>query len=123
MNRVYGLLPWGIIGLGVLHMAATWRFYDELTTATLWFFNGGIVLVFTGVLNLINRRDGHRAPALRWFCRAVNVVTLCFATVSGVVGGASAAQMAFVIGLMGAVTLLSLVRLGPSIEQRSNGDL
>jgi hypothetical protein len=118
MNRLYAVLPWGIIGLGVLHMAATWRFYDDLTTASLWFFNGGIMLVFTGILNLVNRRDGDRAPALRWFCRAVNVVTLCFATVSGVVGGASAAQMAFVIGLIGAVTLLSLVPVASSVEQQ-----
>jgi hypothetical protein len=58
MSRLYGVLPWGLIALGTLHMAATWRFYRELTSASLWFFNGGLVLVFAGVLNLINRRHG-----------------------------------------------------------------
>jgi hypothetical protein len=53
-NRLYGVLPWGIIALDTVHMAATWRFYDTLTPASLWFFNGGIGLVFTGVL--IKRR-------------------------------------------------------------------
>jgi hypothetical protein len=110
MKRAYGLLPWGIIVLGVLHMAATWRFYDHLTPAALWFFNGGIVLIFTGALNLINRRHSAEVPALRWFCRGVNVVTMCFATISGLVGGASVIELIVVIGMMGTVTVLSFMR-------------
>jgi len=109
MNILYGLLPWGIIALGSVHMAATWRLYHELTPASLWFFNGGIVLVFTGVLNLINRHHGARVFAIRRFCLAVNVVMLCFASVSGVVGKASVASLIVVIGLMAAVTVLSIV--------------
>jgi len=118
MNGLYGVLPWGIIALGVLHMAATFRLYSALTPASLWFFNGGIVLVFAGVLNLIHRRHGARVAAIRWFCRAVNLVTLCFASVSGVVGGAGAAALTIVIGLMGAVALLSFIAGKPSTEPR-----
>jgi hypothetical protein len=111
MSRLYGVLPWGLIALGTLHMAATWRFYRELTSASLWFFNGGLVLVFAGVLNLINRRHGAQVPAIRRFCLAVNVVTLCFAAVSGVVDRAGWASFAFVIGLMATITILSVAGL------------
>jgi hypothetical protein len=31
MSLLHGVLPWGLIALGTLHMAATWRFYHELT--------------------------------------------------------------------------------------------
>src|SRR5687768_11390967 len=99
MKRAYGTLPWGIIALGVLHMAATWKVYDALTPAALWFFNGGIVLVFTGAINLINRAHGAKTPALRWFCRAVNVVMLCFSTISGIVTGAGVVSLVVVLGL------------------------
>ena len=110
LKRVYAALPWGIIALGVLHMTATWRIYDQLTTPALWFFSGGIVLLFTGILNLINRREGAGAPALRWFTRGANVIILGFSTLSGVVGGASAVELAVVLGLLGATTLLSFGR-------------
>ena len=110
MNGLYAVLPWGVIALGTLHMAATWRIYDQLTSAALWFFNGGIVLVLAGVLNLVNRRYGADARGLRVMCRATNVVTLCFAAVSGIVGGAGPTSLVIVLGLMGGVTLLSFLR-------------
>jgi glucose uptake protein GlcU len=112
MNRAYGVLSWGIIALGALHMAATWSRFHDLTPAALWFFNGGIVLVFTGVLNLINRAQRAEIVSLRWFCRSVNVVMLCFATIAGIVGGASLAQLIVVIGLLGAIAGLSITRAG-----------
>ena len=115
MNRLYSVLPWGVIVLGALHMAATWKIYDSLDSPALWFFNGGIVLVFGGVLNLINRRYGAGALGLRWFCRVVNVVTLIFATFSGVVGGASTASLLVVLGLMGAIAVLSFLRQSTSV--------
>jgi hypothetical protein len=98
-------------------MAATWRLYYELTPASLWFFNGGIVLVFTGVLNLINRHHGAGVRAIRRFCFVVNLVMLCFASISGVVGGAGVTSLILVIGLMAAVTLLSVIAVRPTGEQ------
>jgi len=110
MNRLYGILPWGVIALGALHMAATLRFFDRLSSSALWFFNGGIVLVFGGVLNLINRRYGTDAVGVRRFCQAVNTVTLAFTTISGLVDDASIASLFVVLGLMGTVTVLSFLR-------------
>jgi hypothetical protein len=85
VRRLYGVLPWGMVVLGLLHMAATFKLYDALTTRALWFFNGGIVIVACGLLNLVNRRHGAGATSLRWLCQGLNVVTLAFATVSGFV--------------------------------------
>ena len=110
MRRAYGILPWGMIALGVLHMAATWRVSSTLTASALWFFSAGIVAVLTGSLNLLNRAYGADAPGLRWFCRGTNVLMLCFTALSGVVTNASASELAIVVGLFGAVTILSWMR-------------
>jgi hypothetical protein len=110
MNRLYAVLPWPVIALGLVHMGATWRFYDHVTPTALWFFNGGIVLLFAGVLNLVNRRYGADAIGLLWFCRLSNVVTLCFATIAGFVGGGGTASLVIVLGIMGGLTLLSFLR-------------
>lgn len=100
---------WFAIALGVLHMAATWR-YKELTPAALWFFGGGLLMVFTGVLNLVAFRAGQVA-SLRWFCRGVNVVMTCFTLVSGIVSNASIATLAVIVAVMGALTLLSFTSI------------
>lgn len=116
MNRIYKTLPWGIIVLGALHMAATFKIYDAMTPAALWFFNGGIVLVVAGVLNFVNYRYGAEARGLRWFCRALNLVLLAFSVVSGIVDGASVASLIVVLGLLGGITVLSFL---PSVANSS----
>jgi hypothetical protein len=103
-------MPWGIIALGVLHMAATWHRFDSLSASALWFFSGGVALVFTGSINLLNWAYGAIAPGLRWFCRAANIGMLGFTLLGGVVTRASGSQLAIVFGLMGAVTILSWMR-------------
>lgn len=107
MRRAYGLISWVIIALGLLHMAATWRVSNALTTSALWFFSGGIATVFTGAVNLLNRAYGAGAPGLQWFCKGMNVFMLCFTALSGVVGNASPSQMVVVVGLFAAVAILS----------------
>lgn len=111
MRRAYGILPWAIVALGVLHMAATWRVSSTLTASALWFFSAGIAWVLTGSLNLLNRAYGANAPGLRWFCRGTNVFMLCFTALGGVVTNASALGLTIVVGLFGAVTILSWMRL------------
>ena len=109
MRRVYAILPWGIIALGVVHIAAATRMYDTVTMPALWFVNGGIVLVVAGALNLVNRAYGATARGLRLFCSATNIVVATFSVVAGVVGHAGIGSMIFVIGLLGGVTALSLM--------------
>lgn len=110
MRRAYRILPWGMIALGVLHMAATWRYSNTLTASALWFFSAGVATVLTGSVNLLNHAYGAVAPGLRWFCRGMNVVMLCFTTLSGVVTNASPSVLAIVVTLFGAVTILSWMR-------------
>ena len=109
MRRAYGVLPWGLVLLGLVHMAATFKAYDTLDMRALWFFNGGVALVVTGLLNLVNRAHGRDARYLRWLCRGLNVVTLCFSTLAGIVSRAGPVSLAFVVGLLGALTVLSFV--------------
>lgn len=110
MRRAYGIMPWGIIALGVLHMAATWGRFDTFNASALWFFSGGVALIFTGSVNLLNRAYGAIAPGLRWFCRAANLGMLAFTLLGGVVTHASGSQLAIIFGLMGTVTILSWMR-------------
>jgi hypothetical protein len=117
MRRTYGILPWGMIALGVAHMAATWRVSHALTAAALWFFSAGIVIVLTGSLNLLNRAYGADARGLRWFCRGTNVFMLCFTALSGVVTNASAPELAIVVGLFGVVTILSWLHLPTTVPK------
>lgn len=107
MRKVYGVLGWGIIALGILHMASSPR---ALTGPAVWFFSGGIVLVLTGGLNLLSRAYGGTAPGLRWFCVATNAAMTAFALVAGSVGRASAGELVTIVGWMGATTVFSLMR-------------
>jgi hypothetical protein len=116
VHRLYGVLPWGIIALGVLHMAATWRYFDQLTQQALWFFNGGLVMVFAAVLNLVNRAHGVRATSLRIFTRVTNILLLGFALLAGLVGRAKPLELVVIVGVLGAIAVLSMTRkaLNPS---------
>lgn len=62
-----------MIALGVLHMLATFRFFNTVNNAALWFFNGGIAFVLTGTLNLLHRAYGRIAPGVRRVCIGTNI--------------------------------------------------
>lgn len=106
-SRTYGVLGWGIIALGVLHMASTPR---TVTASALWFFSGGIAMVLTGAINLLNRAYGRNAPGLRWFCVAANAVMTVFTVMTGRVTGGSLGALVTIGGWMAATTGFSLVR-------------
>ncbi len=106
MRKVYGVLGWGIIALGILHMASTPR---ALTASAVWFFSGGIAIVLTGALNLLSRTYGGTAPGLRWFCVATNAAMTTFTVVAGSVGRASVGELVTIAGWMGATIVFSLM--------------
>jgi hypothetical protein len=110
MRQAYGVLPWGIILLGAVHMVATPSRFETFNASALWFFSGGIVLLLTGSLNLLNRAYGASAPGLLWVCRITNVGMLAFCGVGGVVTHGTLAELVVVPGLMGAMTVLSWMR-------------
>lgn len=109
MRAAYLVVACLIIALGVVHMAATARFYDSLSMAALWFFNGGVTLVLVGALNLLNQRYGLSAAGLRRVCIAANVFLAIFTIVSGRVSGASVAELIVVCGMMVAAVVFALL--------------
>jgi len=114
MRKAYAVLGWGIVALGILHMASTPR---ALTPSSTWFFSGGMAMVLTGGLNLLNRRYGGTAPGLRWFCIATNAVMTAFALVAGSIGGASVGELIAIAGWLGATTAVSFTRSATSVDR------
>ena len=106
-RRIYGILPWGLIGLGVLHASATFRFYHAPSSAALWFFNGGLLMILGGAVNLLNRAYGALAPGVRWVCRATNVALLGVSAAMAIVTHPGLWSTMFVLGLVGGLLLLS----------------
>lgn len=109
MKLIYLILSWGLVALGAVHMLATPRFFQSLTSSALWFASGGIAIALAGLLNLLNRQYGRIAPGLRRACFGVNLVMTAFGALTGTVSRASAGQFAVVLGLCGGTALLSLI--------------
>ncbi len=97
------------MALGVIHIAATPKFFAHLTGAALWFASGGLLIILTGALNLLNRAYGKSAFGLRVVCVLTNIVMISFALLEGYVSRASVVQFVIVIGLLGSVTVLSFL--------------
>ncbi len=118
MRRAYFVLSLGIIALGMIHIAATPRFFTHLTSAAVWFASGGLAMILTGALNLLRRAYGEVAPGLRVVCVAANAVMTGFALVAGYAGRASALEFMLVLGLMGGATLCSLLPAAQRPDKR-----
>ena len=109
MRRAYFVLSLGTMALGLIHVAATPRFFPHLTSGAVWFASGGLAIILTGALNLLRRVYGEVAPGLRRVCVGANVAMTIFALLAGYAGHASARDYLIVLGLLGGITLLSLL--------------
>ena len=109
MRALYLILALFMILLGLVHIAATFVLFDSLTIRALWFASGGVAIVQTGLLNLLNRAYGASARGLRWATFGANAVMTVFAMLAGTAGAASGAQLVVIVGLMAAATLVSLL--------------
>jgi len=107
MSRLYAGFGVGIIALGLLHVAAATRIYPSFTQAALWFVGGGLMMILTGALNLLNRKYGLMAPGLRRVSIATNVVMTVFALCAGLVGDASITELAVVVGVFAGASVLA----------------
>jgi hypothetical protein len=76
----------------------------------LWFASGGLAMILTGVLNVLNRAYGTGAPGLRWACIGANVVMVAFASLFGLISRATVGQFVIVVGLFVGSTVCSLLR-------------
>ena len=109
MRSFYLVLAVLVILLGLVHLAATFGLFDALNSRAIWFASGGVAIVLTGLLNLLNRAYGADAPGLRWSAVGANAVMTVFAALAGIAGAASGAQLVFIVGLMAATTLVSIL--------------
>jgi len=107
MRRIYLVLAVLILLLGLVHIASTPRLFDAMDSRSLWFASGGLLLLLTGVLNLLNRSYGAAARGLRWATVGTNAVMTAFAALAGTIGAASGTQLVAIVGLMAATLLLS----------------
>ena len=116
MRVVYLIFSVAILGLGLIHIAATPHLFPHLTAGALWFASGGLAIAFTGAFNLLNRAYGEAAFGLRLVCVIANVVMTCFAVLEGYVSRASVVQFVLVVGLMAGAAVLSVL---PAARRRS----
>ena len=107
MRLLYLILAVLIILLGLVHIAATFGIYDALTGRAIWFASGGVAIVLTGLLNLLNRAYGAAAPGMRWSTIGANAVMTAFAALAGIAGAASNAQLVIIVGLFAVATVVS----------------
>lgn len=110
MRTVYLVAACLIILLGLVHISATFLLFEGLTSRAIWFASGGLAIVLTGTISLLNRAYGAAAPGLRWSAVGANAAMTVFALLAGLAGAAPTAQIVFIAGLMGAATLLSMRR-------------
>ncbi|MGZ8337861.1 MAG: hypothetical protein ACXWU1_14475 [Allosphingosinicella sp.] len=73
----------------------------------MWFASGGLAMILTGVINLLNQVYGASAPGVRWAATVANGLMTVFAAWAGVAEAASGTQQVVVVGLMAVTTLLS----------------
>ena len=109
IHRVYAALSWAAIGLGLVHVSATPRYSSQTTQAALWFASGGLLMILTGALNLLNRAYGRGVPGLRRVSVATNVVVVAFSVIMGIAGHPTLFEWAVVLGIFGGTLILSLL--------------
>ena len=107
MRLFYLLCAILVIALGLAHTAATFVFFDTLTSRAIWFASAGLVLVLQGALNILNRAYGSTARGVMWTCVGANLVMAAFTTLARIVDRAPAAQLVVIVGLQLATLGLS----------------
>lgn len=89
MRLLDRLVAWAIFSVGVVHCLYTFRLYKELSSAALWFFSGGLLLIYLAGFNLLRVRYASVAPGSRLVCLGANLAALAFAVVYATRQGAA----------------------------------
>lgn len=74
MKRIDRICAGAIFLLGIAHCLMA----GEADTARLWYFSGGLAVLFAAMLNLLRIRNGYAVKGLRMFCIAANVMLTVF---------------------------------------------
>jgi hypothetical protein len=120
MRTLYAILAALILLLGLVHLCATFLLFDGLSSRAIWFASGGLALILTGLLNLLNRSYGATAPGLRWVTVGADAAMTVFAVLAGAAGAAPTAQIIVIAGVIAAATGLS-VRPPAADRRQANG--
>lgn len=107
MRILYLIVSLLLCGIGVLHMATTFRAYREFNASAIWFFGAGLLLMQIGALNLFCRRQATALPALRSFTFWCNLLVTGYIFCAGLATKATLAQMIILVGATLLATLLS----------------
>jgi len=115
LSRLYAVVGWIIIAIGILHMAATFRLPTVGNAlGKTWFFGSGLAIALVGSLNLLHRAYGGSCFGVRLVCRAANVLLTFLAIAAGIVMRASLAECLVIWLLLFGALILSfsaLIRL------------
>jgi hypothetical protein len=119
-SRAYGIVAWGLLVLGVAHIALTPLAYGNLTVDALWFGGTGVAVALAGVLNLCVRAGltGPGARPLVMTCVAANLVLAALATAFSVLTRGREPQGPLLAGLFVAAGVLCSLRSSPRDPRR-----
>ena len=75
-SRLYGLVAWALVVVGLAHTALTVVAYPRITIEALWFAGTGVCVIVAGIMNLCvnSGLEGRGARLLLVLCASTNVV-------------------------------------------------
>lgn len=76
MKTLYTIAIIGIILLGIVHSALSFKKYNQLSTEAFWFFSAGLALIFAGLANGLHYQL--QLPITFRYVLAINVLLVLF---------------------------------------------
>lgn len=113
---------WAILAIGVTHCLLTPILFRELTPRAVWFFSGGLAIVYQALFNLLRLRHG-RVAGIRRLSIGANLAGLGFAAlmVAATGGGLWREPTSVVfLALLTAAAAFSMAR-APSTAEAEGG--
>ncbi len=107
LHRAFTVL---VLVLGVVHIALTPVFFDELAMRTMWYVAQGLMAIFLAFLNLAAERAGWRDRLVTACCLWANGLALAFVVLYAQVDRAIPSWVAIALIAGVAVTALRLSR-------------
>jgi hypothetical protein len=112
-SRVYGLVAWALVLVGLAHTALTVVAYRDITVEALWFAGTGVCVTVAGAMNLcVNAGvEGRGARSLLFLCASTNVVLALLAAAFSALTGLREPQGLLLTLLFAAATVYASGRL------------
>lgn len=117
MRTLDRILAWALVVLGLVHCAVTPIVHARWSIDAIWFFSGGLAIVFAGMMNLLRIAYAAVAPATRLASLLANVLLLSLTLgVASTVTLASSPQVIVAVILVGVELILAAVRRDVTIS-------